>query len=276
MPARQCIPIFSNYSNNFAMTIIIFQYILFVFRLSVRYIPICAESLKRNFIHTADGFFTECPSFWWFWKYIDAVISLPRMNEIHRSSTVSFSKLRERYSPRELVKLNDDTGQWWRQWLYASKDSSSKRPAFRPVRAPTLAPERMSATSWPQGLRAARCCVPPLQRHYILQISSNIHCGISDPTILMLEKARQAILHGVPRVNSSLQQNMKHHTETSLSCSTMWQDVKPRPFFRVLQLPYLLLPLFTDLFVVSQKLCAIFTLFSSWWLEQGSFKRICI
>ena len=63
MPARQCIPIFSNYSNNFAMTIIIFQYILFVFRLSVRYIPICAESLKRNFIHTADGVFTECPSF---------------------------------------------------------------------------------------------------------------------------------------------------------------------------------------------------------------------
>ena len=62
MPARQCIPIFSKYSNNFAMTII-FQYILFVFRLSVRYIPICAESLKRNFIHTADGFFTECPSF---------------------------------------------------------------------------------------------------------------------------------------------------------------------------------------------------------------------
>ena len=177
------------------------------------------------------------------------------MKEIHRSSTVSFSKLGERYSPRELVKRNDATRQWWRQWLYASKDSSSKRPAFRPVRAPTLAPERMSATSWPQYSTISKTVY-----------TVNIYYWISVPTII----------RGVPRVNSTLQKNIKHHTETSLSCWTRWQDVKPRPFFRVLQLPHLLLALFTDLFVVSQKLCAIFTLFSSRWLEQGSFKRICI
>ncbi len=148
------------------------------------------------------------------------------MKEIHRSSTVSFSKLGERYSPRELVKRNDATRQRWRQWLYASKDSSSKRPAFRPVRAPTLAPERMSATSWPQGLDVVFHYFKDNMTWYTV----NLFYWIADPTIIMLEKAGQTIIRGVPRVNSSLQQNMKHHTETSLSCGQPGKSSSPARF----------------------------------------------